>query len=158
VAQRSCLAVLEGQKPDFRVLEYLVDMLFQLNCEDMEGLTPLIRVLDAGNFELALKMVRLGAHLNYVNSKSGQTILSHFVLQGRKDVVEWLLRCKALKSETDPHIEDMSGRDACDYAALANFTYFHELNHCYDPSKRTKHPKAMPTSSFSPLAKRLNKA
>ena len=35
-----------------------------------------------------------------------------------------------LEHNADPHIEDLTGRDACDYAELGDIHVFEKLNNC----------------------------
>ena len=41
------------------------------------------------------------------------------------DAIKYLVLANA-----NPHIEDLEGRDACDYAAQRNIRIFPELNNC----------------------------
>ena len=62
-----------------------------MNEEDSEGKTPLFYVLEAKDFDLARRLVSLGADMNLLNSKTGMSLLSNFILRGKHDIVEWLL-------------------------------------------------------------------
>ena len=65
-------------------------------------------------------------------NKEGKTALTVFLLAHRAPIVEYLL-----KNGADPHIEDLSGRDSCDYANLNNILLFPELLKC-EPILRKK--------------------
>ena len=47
------------------------------------------------------------------------------------DAIKFLIEQKA-----NIHIEDFTGKDACDYARFANIKAFPELLNCSDPSLR----------------------
>ena len=65
-----------------------------------------------------------GADINLVN-RDGKTALSILVQRHYLDQVRFLLEKGA-----DPHIEDLSGRDACDYAELNDIHVFPQLENC----------------------------
>ena len=99
--------------------------------EDREGMTILMRVLEAYNFELAMKLIRRGADVNSTN-REGKTALTIAILSHRVPIIEFLL-----KHQADPHIEDFNGRDSCNYAELNNLFSFPELLKC-EPLLRKK--------------------
>ena len=72
-----------------------------------------------------------GADINSVNLQ-GKTALTVFIEQKRIPIIEFLLRAGA-----DPHIEDMTRRDACDYAELNDIYMFSELKNC-NPNNRKR--------------------
>ena len=95
-----------------------------IDVEDREGKTILLRALESYNQGLAEKLLIRGADINLVN-RDGKTALSILVQRHYLEQVNFLLEKGA-----DPHIEDLQGRDACDYAELGDVHVFPQLNNC----------------------------
>ena len=95
-----------------------------LDIEDRDGKTVLMRALWGENFELATKLISRGANINAVN-REGRTALTHAVSEKRLSIIDFLL-----KNGANPHIEDLSGKDCCDYAKESGLTNFDELRYC----------------------------
>lgn len=87
-----------------------------LDQEDPQNFTPFMRYALYSNFEMAKKLLNRGADIDYVN-REGKTALVMAVQMLRIDSIHFLLEKGA-----NPHLEDLTGQDACDYARSANLT------------------------------------
>lgn len=85
-----------------------------INEEDKNCQTILMHVLLAENvdYKLAKRLIRKGADVNHVDS-NGNTLLIKLVQNGKnfQKQVEFMLERGALQ-----HLQDLEGKDACDYA------------------------------------------
>lgn len=83
-----------------------------LNDEDPIGYSPFISYVLANNFEMATKLLSRGGAdvLNFCN-RDGKTPITIAVKEGNEPAVSFLLSKSA-----DHHIEDLQGKDTCDYA------------------------------------------
>jgi ankyrin repeat protein len=81
-----------------------------LNEEDDFSLTILMHTMFEGNFNMARKLLKRGADINYCN-RNGNTALHMCVYRGIIDSVKFLLNAGA-----NQHIMDFEDKDACDLA------------------------------------------
>ena len=101
---------------NFQMVNYLTSRGLLINIEDSTGSTVLSKVLEAYDFDLATKLIKRGADINYTN-RDGKTALAVFVQKHRIPIIEYLLA-----NQANPHIEDITGRDACDWAQMSNIS------------------------------------
>jgi ankyrin repeat protein len=99
-------------------LDDMVNVLSQhdkvnMNQDDPEGFTPLARYVLAQKFDMARKLLSRGADVNATNHE-GKSALIIAIEDENHPAVKFLLERNAY-----PHIEDVRGWDACDYAARA---------------------------------------
>jgi len=94
------------------IVNYLSLRVKNINDEDPEGFTPLSRYLLAENLEMCSKLLSRGGLdiLEYCN-RYGRTPLTLALISEKQQAVNWLL----IKG-VNPHIEDLTGLDSCDYA------------------------------------------
>lgn len=94
------------------IVNYLSLRVKNVNDEDPEGYIPFTRYLMKGNFDIANNFLSKGGldTLEYCN-KDGKTPLTLTIIMEKTDAVNYLINKGA-----NPHIEDLSGRDSCDYA------------------------------------------
>lgn len=92
------------------LVNYLTGRGMIIDVEDNEGKTVLLRALEAYDQGLAAKLLHRGADINLTN-REGKTALSILVQRHYLEQVNFLLDKGA-----NCHIEDFTGRDACDYA------------------------------------------
>ena len=91
----------------------------KLDNEDPEGLTIFSRYILKNSFDLATKFMQRGCNVNYQN-RDKRTPLTLAILRGNEDAVKYLLGKGA-----DPHYEDLTGKDSCDYALKSDiFKYY----------------------------------
>ena len=94
----------------------------KLDEEDPEGLTAFARYALEFGFEQANRLLARGAKINYTN-RDGKTVLTLAVKAENVNTVRYLLGKGA-----DPHYEDLTGKDTCDYAKqsenFANYPIF----------------------------------
>ena len=109
---------------NFELVNYLTGRGMLIDVEDREGKTVLLRALENYNTNLAEKLLARGADINLVN-REGKTALSILVQRHYLEQVSFLLERGA-----DPHIEDLTGRDTCDYAEIGDVHVFAQLNNC----------------------------
>ena len=102
----------------FDLVDYLSGRGMLVDVEDREGKTLLIRALESYNQGLASKILARGADINLIN-RDGKTALSILTQRHYLEQVRFLLEKGA-----DPHIEDVTGRDTCDYAELGDVHVF----------------------------------
>lgn len=72
-----------------------------------------------------------GANINFTN-QDGKTSLTYSIIHKKTEITKWLL-----DADANPHIEDYTRLDSCDYAKDAQLTEFPQLNKC-DPSLRIR--------------------
>ena len=72
------------------MINYLTSRGMLIDIEDSSGATVLTKVLEAYNFDLASKLIKRGANINYSN-KDGKTALTIFLQKHRIPIVEYLL-------------------------------------------------------------------
>jgi ankyrin repeat protein len=80
------------------------------------------------------KFISRGADVNHTSPSSsyGQTLLIQAINQNNHIVIRFLL-----DNGADPHIMDLAGKDACDYArSIAIGSQYPELNRCRSDLKR----------------------
>lgn len=87
-----------------------------LDSEDPQHETLLMRYLSnvnfAGAFQMADKLIQLGANVNYQNSAPNAKTALHLCITRRLvDSVNYLLNVRGI----NPHLEDHSGKDCCFY-------------------------------------------
>jgi ankyrin repeat protein len=78
--------------------------------------------------DLTRKLIARGANVNFTSSSSeyGQTLLIQAIRKHKKHAIEFLLDHGA-----NPHIEDLSGNDACDHAQKHGLAaHYEELANC----------------------------
>lgn len=85
-----------------------------MNAPDPQGFNPFARYVLSKDFTTSNKLFPRGVDINATN-KDGKTCLTLAIEQENISAVEYLLQKGAY-----PHIEDITGKDACDYAKLAN--------------------------------------
>ena len=73
---------------------------------------------------MANKLLQRGAYINYCN-RDGKTALVICVKMGIEKAVRFLLSKGA-----DQHIEDLTGKDACDYSKNTKFDSIPDFNNC----------------------------
>jgi ankyrin repeat protein len=86
----------------------------ELNADDPEGYSPFARYALSQKFDMAIRLLHRGADINFTNM-DGKSALTLAVESEIHPTVKFLLEKGA-----DPHIEDIQGRDACDYSRMAS--------------------------------------
>ncbi|TNV82090.1 hypothetical protein FGO68_gene1920 [Halteria grandinella] len=118
----------------FEIVNYLSLRQSNLNQFDYHGVTPLGTCLNQQHYDLADKLIKRGADINFRN-QFGKTQLQMLIEAQNIDSIKWLLSHGA-----NPHVEDPSGLDACDYAFQRQLQMFPQLNKC-DHTQRVKYGK-----------------
>ena len=83
-----------------KVVKYLSLRQKNLDNEDRDGITVLMRQLLLGNFKLVSKLVRRGANINYSNGQ-GKTALHMAIENGNREAVSFLLENNVMIGTSD---------------------------------------------------------
>jgi len=94
----------------FDVVNYFSVRRINLNVLDLDGKSLLVKTLLAEQYELASKLIIRGADVDFRNS-DGQTALTIAINLRRIPMAKYLL-----VNGANPHIEDRTSKDSCDYA------------------------------------------
>jgi len=75
----------------------------------------------ASNQDIAKRLLQRGADIDHCN-RDGKTALGLVCQQKLKDMAVFLI-----ENGADPHIEDLTGKDACDYARHTELQHIPQL-------------------------------
>eukprot|EP00347_Sterkiella_histriomuscorum_P000748 403374657 len=114
------------------ILNHLTLRGHDANQEDPQNFSPFARYVLFNNFDNAKKLLQRGANIDYTN-REGKTAVIMAIEQLRLESIKFLLQNGA-----NPHVEDFTGKDACDYARLGNIKAFSELLQCNNQANRKK--------------------
>eukprot|EP00347_Sterkiella_histriomuscorum_P006064 403354203 len=115
------------------IVNYISLRIKNLNEEDPEGYTVFTRYLLLYNFDMANKLLSRGgvSTLEHCN-RDGKTPLTICILLEKTQAVQFLITKGA-----NPHIQDLQGRDSCDYAKKSKlFMNQPVFNNCVDELRK----------------------
>jgi len=98
-----------------KVIELLLDYSADIECQDPDGLTPLIHAIVAGNTKIVETLIQQGANVNAWTA-SGETALMTAVWWGQRDIVHLLVKIGA-----NVNSKLTSGENALEWAIFKGY-------------------------------------